>query len=104
MNIRTTLLLVAIGLVLVGIWLMSHRHPIAHPAPEPRHVAAPADAPKQNVAIQDGKTIDFSSGKAQVKDDAKEKEAIAKGVADMQAASADVSFAPKPAPAETAKH
>lgn len=59
-----------------------------------------ATQPKPNVAIQDGKTIDFSSGKPVVKDDPAEKKIIADAVAEMDAASKDVSFAPPPASAE----
>jgi hypothetical protein len=44
------------------------------------------------VAIQDGKTIDFSSGRAVVKDSAKEKAAIDKAVKEMEEASKAVSF------------
>ncbi len=49
------------------------------------------------VAIQDGKTIDFSSGKPVVKDAEKEKAALAKGVKEINAAQKGVIFgSPKP--------
>ena len=51
-------------------------------------------APKSNVTIQDGKTIDFSSGRPVVKDDAQEKIALARAVAEMDAAARNVTFEP----------
>jgi hypothetical protein len=64
-------------------------------------------APHPEVAIQDGKTIDFSSGKPVVKDAEKEKAALAKGVKEINAAQKGVIFgSPKPAEkkAEPAKN
>ena len=52
-----------------------------------------------DVAIQDGKTIDFSSGRPVVKDSAKEKAAIDKAVKEMEDAAKDVTFS---APAKSA--
>lgn len=52
-----------------------------------------------DVAIQDGKTIDFSSGRPVVKDTAKEKADIARAVKEMEEAAKDVSFSPPPPPA-----
>jgi len=46
------------------------------------------------LAIQDGKTIDFSSGKPIVKDSAKEKAIIANAVKEMEEATKNVTFAP----------
>ncbi len=79
------LLIVAAILIAVGLWSISRRGNI------PR---APSARP--GVAIQDGKTIDFSSGKAVVKDSAKEKAALDRSVAEMNAAAANVTFAPQP--------
>jgi len=50
-----------------------------------------------DVAIQDGKTLDFSSGRPVVKDTAKEKADIAKAVKEMEDAAKDVSFSSTPA-------
>ncbi|HVU25496.1 MAG TPA: hypothetical protein VHE13_15315 [Opitutus sp.] len=61
-----------------------------------------AAQPKPAVAIQDGKTIDFSSGRPVIKDNPAEKKIIADSVAEMDAAAKDVSFAP-PAAASKAK-
>jgi hypothetical protein len=66
--------------------------------------AVPSPAvPKPSVAIQDEKTIDFSSGKPVVKDSAEEKAIIANSVKEMNEAAAGVTFgpAPKPQPAPT---
>jgi hypothetical protein len=58
---------------------------------------ADAGKPRPEIAIQDGKTIDFSSGRPVVKDTAKEKASIEKSVKEMEEATKGVSFAP-PAP------
>jgi hypothetical protein len=61
-------------------------------------------APHPEVAIQDGKTIDFSSGKPVVKDSAKEKAEIDKAVKEMEEAAKGVSFtSPSASPATTKK-
>lgn len=68
----------------------------AAPTAQP-NLAAPK-APPQPVTIQDGKTIDFSSGKAVVKDEAKEKTALEKSLAEIDAATANVTFEPSAPP------
>jgi hypothetical protein len=80
------------------------RPPSASPFAPPPNQGAPAN-PKPVVAIEDGKTIDFSSGGAIVKDTAQEKAIIEKAVKEMLAAQKNVSFAPKAptAPAEEKK-
>ena len=70
-------------LAMAGFWWMQHRDPRVK-------------GPKPDVAIQDGKTIDFSSGRPVVKDDAKQKAALEKSLKEMDAAAAGVTFAPKP--------
>lgn len=55
------------------------------------------------VAIEDGKTIDFSSGKPVVKDSTQDKAAIDKAVKEMDDAAKDVTFGPLPAATETKK-
>ncbi len=57
-----------------------------------------AKAPKPDVAIQDGKTLDFSTGRVVVKDDAKQKAALEKSLKEMESAAAGVTFGPTPAP------
>jgi hypothetical protein len=52
---------------------------------------------RTEVAIQDGKTIDYSSGKPVVKDTEKEKAAIEKAVKEMDEAAKGVTFrSPQP--------
>lgn len=82
MKTRAIGLLIAAGLVALGLWSVSRRNQ--------RH----ARSPKPEVTIQDGKTIDFSSGKPVVKDDAKEQKAIASSVAVMDEATKNVTFSP----------
>jgi hypothetical protein len=65
--------------------------------------AQPAPAGAAGVAIQDGKTIDFSSGKPVLKDSPEEKALIARSVKEMDEAAQEVTFAPpakKTAPAK----
>ena len=67
-------------------------------AGSPKNPRAPAAGnPKNEIAIQDGKTIDFSSGKPVVKDTPREKAIMASAVKEMSAAAKDVTFAPPPA-------
>jgi hypothetical protein len=62
------------------------------PPPLPaRNLAAPP-APKPILPLEDGKTIDFSSGVPIVKDEPAEKAAIEKGVKEMEAALQGVTF------------
>ena len=61
--------------------------------------AATAVSPKPEVAIQNEKTIDFSSGKPVLKDSAEEKVIIANSVKEMNEAAAGITFGPAPKPA-----
>ena len=65
--------------------------PVALSAPAPKPV-------KSELAIEDGKTIDFSPGVAVVKDEADEKAALAKALKEMDEATKNVRFGPRPAP------
>jgi hypothetical protein len=77
--------------------------PSASPYSPPPNQAAPPK-PKPLVPIEDGKTIDFSSGNPVVKDSAAEKAIIEKSVKDMEAALRNVTFTlPPPAPAAPPK-
>ena len=58
----------------------------------PAAQSAPAGA--TSGAIQDGKTIDFSSGKPVLKDSPEEKALIARSVKEMEAAAQQVTFGP----------
>jgi hypothetical protein len=86
---RAVLILVAV-VVLVTAALVLRRS---------RPAAAPSASKTPPVAIEDGKTIDFSSGKPVVKDSTKEKAAIDAAVKEMDEAAKDVSFGPTTAPA-----
>jgi hypothetical protein len=68
-----------------------------------RGTAKPTAAANPTVAIQDGKTIDFSSGKPVVKDGAAEKAIIEKAEKEMTDAAKDVTFAPTTKKAEPSK-
>jgi hypothetical protein len=88
MRLRVLLFCLALAMIVFGLWSISRRS---------ARRARPREVP-----IQDGRTIDFSSGKPVVKDDAKEKAAIAKGVSEMENAAGNVTFSPK-APAAPSK-
>ena len=90
MKVRIVLLLIAAALVALGVWSIFRRD--AHPVPPAR--APTTKTPPPPVTIQDGKTLDFSSGKPVVKDSPADRAALAKGVAEMEAAAASVTFAP----------
>ena len=77
--------------------------PVAQPAPVAASPMVQAGSHGELVPIQDGKTIDMSSGRAVVKDDAKSRTAIAQGVKEMEDAAASVTFGPRPAPAAPAE-
>lgn len=98
MNSRALTVAVVVVLAVVGAWSVSKRDRVPHwtmdRTASQAAVGVDASAPKREVAIQDGKTIDFSSGTAVVKDDASGKDAIEKAVAAMDAAAKDVTFAP----------
>jgi hypothetical protein len=79
----------ALGWIVVRIQRGAALHPGAVTAGEPA-------SPMPLVAIQDGKTIDFSSGKPVVKNDEDEKAIIAAAVKEMDAASKGVIFSPTP--------
>ena len=81
---RLELILMAVLLVLTMlayIWMQRRAIKGQKPSPE--------------VAIQDGKTIDFSSGRPVIKDDAKQKAAFEKSLKEMDAAAKGVTFAPR---------
>lgn len=60
--------------------------------------------PPKPVAIEDGKTIDFSSGRPVVKNDAADQAALEKAKREMEEATAAVTFEPtKPPPPQDSK-
>lgn len=100
MRIRLILLVLAAAMVAYGLWLTSHRG-TARSRPSQTNDVKPAGA-KPAVPIKDGKTLDFSTGKPVYQDDAANKAAIAKGVAEMDAAAGNVTFGPTSVPRNTA--
>jgi hypothetical protein len=83
-------------------WLFATRHSLAGDA-SPLSARTDKAAPSPEVAIQDGKTIDFSTGKPVVKNSADEKAIIDAAVKEMDAAAKDVSFAPNSSPGQEKK-
>jgi hypothetical protein len=61
-----------------------------------RHRAEPPAAvePLPEVAIQEGKTIDFSSGKPEIRDTPEDRAALEKAKAEMDEATKDMVFQP----------
>jgi hypothetical protein len=65
-------------------------------------VLLPTRAPTPTpVPIQDGKTLDFSGGKAVVKDNADDKAALDQGLKEIDEATKSVTFSALPAPTPT---
>ena len=85
-RVYLTVIAVATGVVLA--WWLQRR-------------SAPVPPPK--VTIQDGKTIDFSSGKPVVKDTPGEKAIIAAAVKEMDEAAKGVKFGPTAPPSKKPK-
>lgn len=83
MRRRIALLLALTAAAVGGLWVFSDQSQ-----------SADVQAAPEVVPIQDGKTIDFSSGKAVVGDSVDEKSKLQRSVAEMQAAAGNVSFAP----------
>ena len=109
---RRNLLLLFAGLTLgvIAAWFfLRHRPqpapasdlvPLA-PAPAVAPVTLPPPVPVQETVIQDGKTIDFSSGQPSVQDTPADRAALEKAKREMDEAAKDVTFAPtKPAATE----
>lgn len=87
---RRRIILLLSGLVLGMIAAhFLRRTPVAdNPAPSP-----------PTVAIEDGKTIDFSGGQAEVRDNPEDRAAIERALKEMEEAAKDVTFGPtKPPP------
>ncbi|MBS0664119.1 MAG: hypothetical protein JSR48_12710 [Verrucomicrobia bacterium] len=93
------LLAVALG-VLLGYWWNRRPRPVPPAVPPPVAAKpAPASAPTHpEVPIQEGKTIDFSSGKPVVKESAEDQAAIAAAKKEMDEATKDITFEPNPPP------
>jgi len=102
------LIAVAAGVAL-GYWFNRPAAPPASPGPQAVKGNGPPPTPAEPVAIQDRKTIDFSSGRPVVKDSPQDRAIIDAAVKEMDEAAKNVSFGPiaspppakkPPAPAE----
>jgi hypothetical protein len=117
MKSRVPWIVIVVGAVLVGALFFLRERPtrpprdiVAAPPGEspggftPAKVDLKMPLPKPDlVEIQDGKTIDFSSGLPIIKDSEKDKAALDRAVKEMEAAAASVSFSAPQTPAAEAK-
>jgi len=103
-------LLFTLGLLaglLGSYYYLRHRAPAPTPqasspaaTPETSTPPDPASAPAE-IPIQEGKTIDFSSGKPEIRTTNEDRIAIERAKREMDEATKDITFAPtKPKPAE----
>lgn len=109
------LVLVVAALAVGGVWLLRKKSatsasssPAAAPIPADlarpaTHQAAPAKPKVEPVPIEEGKTIDFSSGLPLVNDSAKQKAIIDRSVKAMEDAARDVTFGSPATAADTKK-
>ncbi len=104
---KRRVLLFALGLLaglLGGYFYLRHRaptppqaapppaiHPESHASPDPASASA-------EVPIQEGKTIDFSSGKPEIRATDEDRIAIERAKREMDEAAKDVTFAPTKSP------
>ncbi|MDB6168731.1 MAG: hypothetical protein JWM88_1595 [Verrucomicrobia bacterium] len=89
---------IALGIAVGLWWKRSQADRPAHARGGPAVMTA---TPSKNpVAIQDRRTIDFSSGRPVVKNSDDDKAIIDKAVKEMDAATKDITFGPTPAPAK----
>jgi hypothetical protein len=111
---KLTVILALLFMLVTLAVIFFGRHKVAHPtapdAPNPTSLPSATStaatslgtsspsAPQSVVAIQDGKTLDFSSGKPVLKDSADEKAIIEQSVKEMNEAAAGVTFGPAPKP------
>lgn len=95
-------LLFALGLLAGltgGYFYFRHRPPAPAPAVSPGSPATPdpVTAPAE-VPIQEGKTIDFSSGQPEIRETEEDRAALERAKREMDEATKDITFAPtKPA-------
>jgi hypothetical protein len=92
MSRRVFLVAIVLVLLATAAVFVRHNRRQMHPTTKPE------------VPIQDGKTIDFSSGQPVVRDDAKEKARLEQAVKEIDAAAGNITFAPaKPTTSSTPK-
>lgn len=75
--------------------------PAATPLARPVGVAPVFSTPRGPMEIPDGKTLDFSSGRAVVKDTPEDQAKLAKALKEMEEAARTVTFDPLPVPKKT---
>lgn len=97
------LLVLLVGAMAFVLWYVVDRRAKNRAAP-PVATRVLAPEPPVNLTKTDGKTVDFSSGRPVVKDEAADKAAIAAAMKDINEATQGVKFevakpAPPPAPA-----
>ena len=91
LNSRLPRILAAIGVVLVVAFIVWKRQPPpVAPTPAAQFVPPPAAAPE--VAIEDGKTIDFSKGAAEIRSTPTDQAIIDAALKEMQEATKSISF------------
>lgn len=96
------ILLVVVAIIAAALgWFLFTSRPAAAPN-QPASSRRPARL-QPPVAIQDGKTIDFSSGKPVIKDSPEEKAIINRATHEMDEAAKNVTFAPTEKPANAEK-
>ena len=101
MTSRLPRILAAIAAVLAVAYIVWKRQPPAPASmPMPTAQAEPAPAtrpsPTVEIAIEDGKTIDFSKGSAEIRSNPSDQDAIAAALKEMQEATKDMTFGAPP--------
>ncbi len=97
MTSRLPRILAAIAAILAVAYIVWKRQPPAPvPVPIPTAQSIPAPAarpfPTVEIAIEDGKTIDFSKGSAEVRSNPSDQAAIAAALQEMQEATKNITF------------
>ncbi len=94
-NSRFLRILAGLGVVLAVAFIVWKRQPPpAAPTPAAQLTTPPAAAAAREVAIQDGKTIDFSKGSAEIRSTPADQAAIEAALREMQEATKNISFEP----------
>lgn len=90
--------LVALLLLTAALFIWGRTRPPTPPPPAPPATVAPVPPPSAPVAIQDGQTIDFSSGQPEVRQTPADQAAMDAALQRMQEAAAEVTFPPSAPP------
>lgn len=97
MTSRLPRILAAIAAILAVAYIVWKRlppPPVPVPMPTAQSVPAPAarPSPTMEITIEDGKTIDFSKGSAEVRSTPSDQAAIAAALQEMQEATKNITF------------